>query len=248
MLNLPFLPLYLELAALVVIVLVVRYVLAIAWYEITWAMESRTLERRNREKLLHLPALVDATREALRKREMQGLAAEVAWSALAWLDGRLTSPVVLDMAVGMTHVDFWADEYKHTGIRALVHHINQTVQLDVTTRFGIVRDGSARWVPVIRRKRAEEIGILLAETFVALLPENAVVPSRDPEEIIGKIEHILTGPDGFSEDFYGTPLIVANAWILARNFRVVQLCDRDKYSSLTRPFLRAAFGTKIAEK
>lgn len=186
-----------------------------------------------------LPGLVDAARDAIQKGDLKGVRAEIAETVLAWLDGRLGSPVVLDVSVGRLYTDARRDfDFGRDGVREFERLTGLDFFKGVTTN---------EQKNELKNRRAEKIALLLVDILDTLLP-NAAKQKHDPGEVLAKIERILSDGDGFSYAYFGTPLIVANAWSLCQIADLFDVFEWNELADLRRPFLQAAFGTRFKDE
>lgn len=220
---------------------------------------ERKLQESAKDRLWKFPKRVELVRWALKNRTVSGIRAEIITSLLSWLDGRLISPVVLDMSagIGLFHAELNAEELpRFSGLRAISERLNAEIGshslLDMRQflqQKGL-RQENKDWAQILKRKRAEEIALLMSNVFVSLLPECNDVPPADPDDLIAKIEAILDDErHGVGAAYYGTPVILANAMTLASfSDAMLDTMDWDRLDDTWRPFLGAAFGVRYREK
>lgn len=220
---------------------------------------ERKLQENAEDRLWKFPERVEFARKALKSRTVIGVRAEIISSLLSWLDGRLISPVILDMSagIGLFHSDISEEELANfSGLHAISEKLNAEFGsqslLDIRhiLRQKGFRQKNTNWAQIIKRKRAEEIALLMSNVFISLLPECNDVPKTDPAGLIAKIEAVLDDEKhGVGAAYYGTPVILANAMTLASfSDAMLDAIDWDRLEDTWRPFMGAAFGVRYKER
>jgi hypothetical protein len=226
-------------------------VYTVAFMAITWrGVQAHITGANDDEKQIEmLPARIALARSAGKKAQVTGARAEIIAALLAWLDGRLVSPVILDTKLAEAFspprtIGRTGDEALHTHLNALLRSANPLIK-DKAIAEKVAAD-----IQSLKSARARDLAVALSETIAILLPAARSVEPGDPQAVLAKIETIVEGESSeFGPSYYGVPVIIANAMAIANiPPDMLNIMDWDEARPFFQPLLHAAFGVRYKEK